>query len=235
MTTTPEERVRHIAKRAGQRCEVDGCGMPVYRLSRYCRSHTRQADRTGSPTGRTVTRSELKPYWLAASRFIERHRDHPGVAAGLRWVRELMTEAARLPSPKRRTQSNSPDALLGVRARGMVLHWDGPEDCLASVFAVFALRRFDPRLFKSDRHFRVQLASRFLSLPRRVFDRTEGKAARAPMRLRVWLGARLEQTLGILAERVAHEIDRSTGHRKTVGVVDSLPDQDAPFDPPQTA
>jgi hypothetical protein len=233
MTTTPQERARHIAKRAYLQCEVEGCGLPVYQLSRFCRPHTRQADRTGSPTGRAVTRSELKPLWLAAYRFIERHRDHPGIASALRWVRELMTEASKLPPPKPRTQANSPDALLGVRARSLVLHWDGPEDCLATVFAVFALRRFDPRLFKSDRHFRVQLASRFLSLPRRVIS--EGKKGKVPMRLRVWLGNRIEQSLGVLAERVAEEIDRSQGHRKTVAVSERLDGINAPFSPPPAA
>lgn len=233
MVTTPQERARHVAKRAYLQCEVEGCGLPVYRLSRFCRPHTRQADRTGSPTGRSVTRSELKPLWLASHRFIERHRDHPGIASALRWVRELMTETAKLPPPKPRTQANSPDALLGVRARSLVLHWDGPEDCLATVFAVFALRRFDPRLFKSDRHFRVQLASRFLSLPRRVVS--EGKKGKVPMRLRVWLGARIEQSLGVLAERVAEEIDRSQGHRKTVTVSARLEGVEAPFSPPPAA
>lgn len=233
MTTTRDERVRHIAKRAYLRCEVEGCGLTVYRLSRFCRPHTRQADRTGSPNGRSVTRTELKPFWLASNRFIERHRDHPGVASGLRWVRELMTEATKLPPPKPRTQANSPDALLGVLARPMVLHWDGPEDCLATVFAIFALRRFDSRLFKSDRHFRVQLASRFLSLPRRIIS--EGRKGKVPMRLRVWLGARLEQTLGVLAERVAEEIDRAQGHRKTVTVSERLDGIDAPFQTPQSA
>jgi hypothetical protein len=233
MTTTSQERARHVAKRAYLRCEVEGCGLTVYRLSRFCRPHTRQADRTGSPNGRAVTRSELKPLWLASHRFIERHRDHPGIASALRWVREMMTETAKLPPPKPRTQANSPDALLGVLARPMVLHWDGPDDCLATVFAVFALRRFDPRLFKSDRHFRVQLASRFLSLPRRVVG--EGKKGKLSMRLRVWLGARIEQTLGVLAERIAEQIDRSQGHRKTVEVSERLEGIEAPFQTPQSA
>lgn len=139
---------------------MQGCGLPVQKVGRLCDRHDQTEQRTGHPLGSTIRAGQLSPFVKLASRYIRKHTDHVAIAACLAWLREYvdaprthLTEVRPKATPRERLAH----WLSRLKRAGVYDH-----ELMAVVVAMYMLRDWEPRLLKSDRHFRHQLAVRFL-------------------------------------------------------------------------
>jgi hypothetical protein len=144
----------------GRRCEVQGCGVPVQKIGRYCERHDGVNQRTGHPIGTTIRAGQISPFVKRASQYIRKHQDHVAVAACLQLLREYVyapqssvAHIHRSATPRQRL-----DHWLGRLKRAGVFD----HELMSVVVALYMLREDQPHVFRSDRHFRHQLALRFL-------------------------------------------------------------------------
>jgi len=183
-----------------RRCEVQSCGLPRAKVSRYCERHDLQQQRTGHPCGRTIRKSELKPYVALVQRYIRDYRKHEAIQAALRWLEAFIYRE----HPQYQVRSNAPpeQRLTRFLAR-MKKSAVSSEDMLAACVAMFLKRSHDPLAFPSDKHFQHQLARYFLRLAPSPYCMTYngGRGAKKYDRItpptRDLLYGRLSETIGI--------------------------------------
>src|SRR5688572_27240289 len=157
------ERLKESIRRnkaSGRQCEVTGCFRPVQKIGRLCDHHDATEMRTGHPLGHTVRVEELRPYVAQVTRYIKQHRKHAAIAENVRRISELVYGSRRrnvLP----RSNATAHERLSGWLDR-LERSAVPPEELLSIVAAMFLYQEDQPRVFKSDRHFRHQVAIRFL-------------------------------------------------------------------------
>ena len=188
-------------------CAVSWCEEPAQGIGRYCDKHDAVNYRTGHPEGRTVKKSELKSWQRTARWYIKRNRDHPAIAAGLRWLTELVYGRRQL-SPLR--PNSTPKERLDHWWHHFSSKSVDPLDMLACIVGMYFMQARNRAAFKSDRMFRHQLVIRLLRLapPPRVpkYNNGEGgwKYNRITVGVREYLGRRIETTgIGVLALRIS--------------------------------
>lgn len=186
------------------KCAVFGCHHPAQGIGRYCTKHDATDYRTGHPQGRTIRFSEVAPFVDKARRFIADHRDHPGIVAACKWLASLIANAEDLGAGFRCiTPQQKVDRFLAK------MHREGiqPETMLALVAGMVAMRSFDARKFRNDRHFNHQLVTRFIGLvPAPRFADGSRRYDRTTVRGRDYLASRLMKALGLLTSRIAKVI-----------------------------
>jgi hypothetical protein len=182
------------------------------RIGSRCRHHADRYGKTGHPEGATIPRAVWHPWRDKAAHFIGERLDHPGIAAALDWLLGLMRDAR---APSRTTKRTSPHDRFALFLQKMHRNGVEPVALLASVAAIYALREEDDRRFKSDRHFRFQIAIAFLSVvprPKHSSGKRWRNGAAATVdpsaRLRDHVGRTLEVTIGVLAGRIGAEVFR---------------------------
>lgn len=144
-------------------CQAQGCNQPARNFGSYCRHHDTRNAQTGDPNGITIKERDTRTLRRLSERMIRHHQDHPGVKSALEFLRSL-TEVASTKAPAHIHANSSPADRLDRWLSQMHKSSVTPEDMLAMVVAMYALREDRPGLFRSDRHFNHQLAIRFLRL-----------------------------------------------------------------------
>lgn len=207
---TAADAQRRIAVRSQSNlgCAVSSCARTVQGLSRYCRFHDQRNQTYGHPLGTTFRHGQLKPFKREAALFIQKQRGHPGIEAAIQWLDNWIQEA---PDPgvihARSTARARSNRLLDRMRRGGVTG----EDALAIVAGMYAAREFQPRGFKSDRHWNHQLAVRFIrSVPPPHSVRSNGESYslqdRIGVGVRDFMADRLTKAVGPLCLRIAREL-----------------------------
>jgi hypothetical protein len=191
----------------GRRCEVQGCGLPVQKIGRLCERHDGINQRTGHPLGSTILAGQIRPFVKRASRYIRKHKDHVAIAACLEWLREYVN-APRPHAPEVRRNASAGERLSHWLSRlkraGVFDH-----ELMAVIIAMHMLREWEPRSFRSDRHFRHQLAIRFLrKAPAPPVFKWRGGAGglrhdRISVGTRELLARELEAAIGLACFRIA--------------------------------
>ena len=190
-------------------CEVPSCGLPRAKVSRYCERHDLQEQRTGHPCGRTIRKSELKPYVVLVQHYIRDYREHEAIAAALRWLEAFVYRD----HPQYPARSNAPpqQRLTRFLAR-MKKSAVSPEEMLAACVAMYLMQLHDPLAFPSDKHFRRQLSRYFLRLAPAPYSMTygDGRGAKKYDRITPPTGEllyrRLSETIGIACFNMAAAI-----------------------------
>lgn len=211
MRTTPIKTRLAQAQRVGRRCEIPGCYLPRQKFGRYCEAHDQVMQRTGDPKGRTVRRGEFEPFITAARQYFIKFQDHPEIAKRIRWIERLIWEAG--PAPGRITPKSSAHDRLRLWVDQMRRQELPPIEILSMVVALYAFREWTPRAFRSDRHFKHQLAIRVLRMVRtpRIVSRrgTEYLGyVRITVGVRALLGDALHLQLGTLGFAVGRKLTK---------------------------
>ncbi len=198
-----------LARRVGRQCDVPWCHLPVSKFSRYCERHDQVNERTGDPRGHTVRASEVRPYADMARKLIKEQKEHPAISGVLKFLEDYLRSA----KPPRIIHRGS---MTNQRVNHWLahLHASGvrPEAIFATLIGMMLLREYQPRTFKSDRHFWHQCIVRVLRLA--PAPRGWDMKRRYP---RITVGVRedLAQTLvrsrlGMICWQVAAHIQRKT-------------------------
>jgi hypothetical protein len=191
----------------GRRCEVQGCGLPVQKIGRLCDRHDGIEVRTGHPLGTTIRAGHISHFVKQASRYILANKDHVAIAACLQWLQEYVYGQ----------RTRAPEVRPNASARERLSHWlsrlkqAGVYDyeLMAVVVALYMLREWEPRTFRSDRHFRHQLALRFVrKAPAPPVLKWRGGAGglrydRVSVGTRELLARELEAAIGLICFRIA--------------------------------
>jgi hypothetical protein len=211
------------------RCDVSRCYQPVHGLSRYCRHHDRVNQDTGHPEGRTIRAGELRPFRKLCAAFIDRHHYHEGIEHALEWIGQRIAEAK---DPRYLTVKSTAEQRLARWFARMNREGVDPSAVLATVAALYLYRLYRPQEFRSDRHWRHQLAVRTLRLvpaPRAEHWAGSGGVRcvydRITVATRDHLSQRLVTALGLLAFRIAREVLADLDKPSP----DKLSGADAPF------
>jgi hypothetical protein len=179
------------------------------KFGRFCHRHDDKMTKTGDPRGRIIRKVEVQPFVALAKAYIVKHQGHPKVAEALTWIERLIYSSGPAPAP--RVKASPQDRVLRFleKMRGKELD---PVDALALVVAMFTYREFDPRQFRSDRHFWHQLAIRFL---RQVTSGHKPHSKSGVMYckydginvgVREYIGPALNRNLGVLSLTIARMI-----------------------------
>lgn len=195
-----------IAANQERLCEVPGCGLRRQGLGRYCHQHDDTATRTGHPLGKNLRPSMLQPYADRVREFLEKHRDHPGIVAGIAWSASLIDsgQIGRRPTGKRPPAVYLRWHLGRIKAIAV-----DPREVLVRTAAMYLWREFSPRTFADDRHWRHQLARMVFRLAStRRSDTGSIETPHPSVRTRELLADRLTGALGVLSLRIAREVMR---------------------------
>jgi hypothetical protein len=203
---------------------VDGCFRPVEKISRYCVHHDAVNKRTGHPLGHTVLVGELQPYLRRTTRYVKQHRHHAAIAEAIRRCAEVVYGQRRRNLPAR------PNATAYERLSGWLDRLERaavtPDVLLCIVAALFLYRETEPHAFKSDRHFRHQIAIRFIRkapAPHSPLWRS-GAGSKITVATRDMLADLLERSVGVLCLRMARTL--------SAAVNPYTPDQQAAINTP---
>jgi len=188
-------------------CDVRGCHMPTQKWGRWCDKHDKINERTGHPRGHTIRVATVKPLIKPIRNYIRENRDHPSIQQALLWLYELVY------GPRSRVQDihrkSKPEDRLGRFLDKMKAQNVHEVDMLAIIVAMYLMRELYPNDFKTDRHFRHQIATRLLRMvnaPRK--EKWGGGHAiyiydRITVGVRELLGPHLETNLGLLCNQIA--------------------------------
>jgi len=200
-------------KASRRQCEITTCFQPVQKFGRYCDRHDKQAEVTGHPLGHTIRISELKPYLKPASRYIKQHKDHPAIAACLQWLNELVY-GSRVRGLQQRLAA-SPQHRLYRWLDQLERSGAFPDELLAITVSLYLYLEDQPQAFKSDRHFRHQLAIRFLRKAPAPFMQGYRSGVGGRRYDRITVGVRdllaklLAESIGVPCMGMAKKIHRS--------------------------
>jgi len=150
---------------------------------------------------------QISPFIKRASQYIRANQDHATIAATLEWCRSYIHEAN---APLTEVHRNS-------TSRQRLSHWLSrlkragiyDYELIATVVAMYMLREWEPRSFRSDRHFRHQLAIRFIrkapAPPAYKWRSGTGglRYDRVTVGTRELLARELEEAIGVACFRIA--------------------------------
>jgi hypothetical protein len=157
---------------------------------------------------------ELKPYLKRTSGYIKQHRKHAAIAEGIRRISDLVYGARRR-DLQLRSNATPHERLSGWLDR-LERSAVPPEELLSIVAAMFLYREDQPHAFRSDRHFRHQLAVRFIrKAPAPYSPLWRGGAGskrydRISVKTRDLLAGQLERSVGILCLSMARVLNAAT-------------------------
>jgi hypothetical protein len=179
----------------------------VQKVGRWCDRHDHEAERTGDPLGKSILGGQVSPYIKRATRYIQANRDHVAIAAALEWLRSYV-EHPRVTTPavhRNATARQRVDHWLSRLKRAGVHDWE----LMAVIVAMYALREHEPWVFRSDRHFKHQLAIRFCRkapappAPNLRGGVSQRRYSRVTVGTRELLTRELEAGVGLVCFRIA--------------------------------
>lgn len=200
----------------GRPCRVTWCNRPATGYGAYCNTHKSRDRKHGHPEQMTITAAALKPSRKIIREWIAR-RPKDDVWPVLEEAWRQVAEAAR--AELRAWERGEPVVLwrrLACESIRNVADTAEPRLVVETILAMAFLLMDQPRVFKSDRAFRIQLARRFRALTDlhcgSWWNETTGKVHRAyrdfPPRAAEVLGRHLMETIGKAGVVIWREIER---------------------------
>lgn len=193
-------------------CNVTGCDLTVSGFSVYCEPHKRRNRRHGHPTQVTVTAIELVPFRKRVNARIEKNKDNPiWKILYARW--EALIGIARTEEARYQTgvahNLHEREAWFNIAKIGTSVL---PMEVIEVALAMYLLQVDNPRRFKSDTAFGVQLVRRVRSLaPVSIGSYFDHKATKVRSVYRdckpkttAILARLLQETFGVAGLTVAH-------------------------------
>jgi hypothetical protein len=212
------------------RCRVSGCGAPAAsRFAAYCANHRNRNRRHGAPNQDAITKAQLKHHLRRVKARIAKNAHSPAW-----WQLEERWRALIDHSKGIMAGYYSGRAGVGYerRAAEEVIKLGNdvePRQVLETVAAMVMMQEFEPRRFRSDRAFWIQLARRLRALTDMNFGERYNHQTRkvrrcyrefSPRAAEV-LGRWLAQTLGTAGLHLARleqaEHDKKAKERQELG------------------
>jgi hypothetical protein len=163
-------------------CRAPGCGARTTRYGRHCNSHKSRLRRHGDAEQETITKTDLKPYLdLIERRRLTNSTNTFWAALEQRWISVCGDAEATIAflsfRAGLRSDLQSAHELLKLRSSC------DPLAVIDTTMAMFMMMEMEPRRFRSDDAFRLQLVRRVRGLTEtnagRWFDHRSGRVKRA--------------------------------------------------------
>jgi hypothetical protein len=143
----------------GKPCQAPGCTRLVAKgLSIYCKQHQAKVYAHGSWDGRGLRRHEYKDTRRDVRLFVEVHREHPGIAAAIRWARDWLASAT----------SGTPGTPALEDMQRLARHGTEAVEIIAEAIAVWLAIDSRPWQFKSQVQIIKALGNAVLHLAPRI-------------------------------------------------------------------
>ena len=184
-------------------CVHPSCSKPRRGLSRYCSKHEGKQQRYGHPDGRYVYPREYACDAEEVKAFIERHIDHKGIQAAVRWLDSWISDSTLgKPVPGGNSLRRLNDNVVTGRK------------CLEAVIALWLFASRRPGVIPHDARLDFALALSVLRLApeekKVTFKNGEARShgKHIGYRVRKEVGVHIRQTLYILAKNMVEAINR---------------------------
>jgi hypothetical protein len=193
-------------------CRAPGCSSPAASsFAAYCSPHKANLRRHGAVDQKAITKTHLKPYLKLVRERISKNPDSPAwVTLDSRW-RALVDHAQGLLAQFSRGRAMSRFEITAAREVVKLAAEVKPREVVEVTCAVVVMWELEPRRFRSDEAFWVQLARRVRGLTDVNFgerwDNVRGKVRRCyrelTPRATIMLGKWLAETLGVGGQHIA--------------------------------
>jgi hypothetical protein len=210
-------------------CTVSGCRAGVSGYGRLCTSHKARDRRHGHPQQEGVTKAQLKPFLkLARGRIKKNAQSALWGQLEARWEALVKVSRDGLAEYAKGTPHVRWDRVAATEI--VKLAGDVPARAvIETVIALYLMADYNPRRFRSDRAFLVQLARRVRALTQRnvgmYWDQKDGRSKRVYRdqvpKAAVVLGKWLAEAFGVVGLKVAElerqEADARSAERRALG------------------
>jgi len=146
-------------------CRVPGCTQETAsRYSPYCSVHKARLRRHGAVDQDGITAADLKPYLSKVNARIEKNRDSPawGQLDG-RWL-TLVDHANSVIAAYEKGRASPRHEVKAAHEVVKIAGAAQAREVVETALAMFIMQEFEPRRFRSDDAFRVQLVRRVRAL-----------------------------------------------------------------------
>lgn len=144
-------------------CRAPGCGARTTRYGRYCNTHKSRLRRHGDAEQKTITKTDLKPYLDLIGRRRRKNPTNPFWAAlEQRWTGVCVDAEATIAvlSTRAGLRSDRQSAQEVLKLQSSC----EPQAVIDTTMAMFMMLEMEPRRFRSDDAFRLQLVRRVRGL-----------------------------------------------------------------------
>lgn len=185
-------------------CRDPGCTRPASGYSTHCIHHKTRARRHGHPQQEGIRKSELEPHLKTVRRRMQKNPEaRVWRKIEERWAALVDACRAEIASAERGVPYQA-DAMRASRELIKVAESTAPQEVVFTVMAMFLLAEDDPRRFRSDNAFWVQLSRRVRHLTDMnvgaYWDQTSGKCKRVyrdlPPKVSLICGKLLAEAIG---------------------------------------
>lgn len=146
-------------------CRMYGCEGKPSRYGKYCTAHKARDRRHGDPAQETITETSLKPYRSAIRARIRRNPSNPLWSLLETSWREAVGEAEAYFADARAAGKRVFRFQMSASQEvAKLAQYVEPREVVETALAMFLLQDQEPRRFKSDKAFRVQLSRRIRAL-----------------------------------------------------------------------
>ena len=193
-------------------CRVSGCWSPAAsRFAAYCPPHRAALRRHGAPDQKAITNAQLKPYLKLVKARMSKNPEHVAwVLLDERW-RALVDHAHGILADYAKGRAGSRFERAAAHEVVKLAGDVEPRAVVEVTAAMVAMQELDPRQFRSDRAFWVQLARRVRALTDlhigERWDNVRGRVRRCyrelTPRAALILGRWLAETLGVGGQHIA--------------------------------
>lgn len=145
-------------------CRAPGCGKPATRYGHYCTTHKSRWRRHGDVAQQGVTKEALRPYVALVRARIAKNAGNPTWAAcDARWLAIVDHARGILGEDQRGVPGNRSERVAASAVVKLADHVEA-RAVVEAVLGMYLMQNQEPRRFRSDSAFRVQLVRRVMRL-----------------------------------------------------------------------
>lgn len=145
-------------------CRAPGCGKPATRYGHFCTTHKSRWRRHGDVAQQGVTKEALRPYVVLVRARIAKNAGNPTWdTCDARWLAIVDHAQGILGAFQRGLPGNRNERLAASAVLKLAPHVE-PRAVVETVLAMYLMQDQEPRRFRSDAAFQVQLVRRVVRL-----------------------------------------------------------------------
>jgi len=193
-------------------CRVPGCTAEASsRYNPYCSNHKARLRRHGAVDQEGITATNLKPYLGKVRARVEKNRDNPAWSQlDGRWL-GVVDHARTVIASYERGKASIRYEVKAAHEVVKVAQTVSPREVVEVVLSMFMMQELEPRRFRNDDAFRVQLTRRVRALANvnagEFYDHRTNKTRRVyrelPSKAVAMIGYWLVQAFGAAGVRIA--------------------------------
>ncbi|KAA0124287.1 hypothetical protein CIW48_08135 [Methylobacterium sp. P1-11] len=145
-------------------CRAPGCGARTSRYGKFCSTHRSRSRRHGHPEQRAITKADLAPYLRLVGARVAKNATSPVWAHCTDRWQAVVEHANRVLIAFERGQPGYRHERIAAREVIKLADHVSSTEVIETTFALFLLEDHQPRRFRSDASFRMQLARRLRGL-----------------------------------------------------------------------